>query len=63
MADAKDKSIEQNKQQATHPVSPKTGEISDAEMEKVAAGGTEQPVTTGSATSGAGAGKVTFKEF
>jgi hypothetical protein len=62
MADAEDKAVEQNKQQATHPVSPKTGEISDAEMENVA-GGIEQVLNIGSQSSGTGAGKVTFNPF
>jgi hypothetical protein len=62
MADAKDKSFEQNKQQATPTVPLKTGEISDAEMEKVA-GGIEQNLSIGSQSSGAGAGKVIFNPF
>jgi hypothetical protein len=62
MVDVKDKSFEQNKQQATPCVPPKTGEISDAEMEKVA-GGIEQTLNIGSGSSGVGAGKVTFNPF
>ncbi len=58
MAEPKDKSVNQKIDGATA----KPGGISDAELEKVAAG-IEQVQTIGTSTSGAGAGKVTFNPF
>ena len=43
MAHAKDASIERDQQKSARPVSPKTGEISNADLEEVA-GGTEDVV-------------------
>jgi len=42
MADAKGQSVEQDQQKSARPVSPNTGEISEADLQKFA-GGTEGP--------------------
>ena len=70
MAEAKDKSVDQKIEQATHPVAAKPGELCDAELQKVVGGevsdysfDVEQVLNIGSQSSGAGAGKVTFNPF
>ncbi len=70
MAETKDKSVDQSIDQTTQPVAAKSGELSDAELQKAAGGGAsgspfdiEQTANIGSQSSGAGAGKVTFNPF
>jgi len=72
MAEAKDKSVDQSTENATQPVTAKTGEVSDAELGKVVGGkgsvqlfeisdysfDIEQTLSIGSQSSGAGAGKA-----
>jgi hypothetical protein len=59
----KAKSISKAKKAKAAPKSKKvTPELDDRELGKIS-GGVENPTTIGSATGGAGAGKIKFREF
>jgi tellurite resistance protein len=70
MAEAKDISVNQALVNASQPVTAKTGEVSEAELERVVGGeisdfsfDVEQNTNIGSQSSGVGAGKVTFNPY
>jgi hypothetical protein len=56
------KPSEHNTVTSDQPAKPATGELTEQELDKVAAG-VEQVLNIGSQSSGAGAGKVTFNPF